>query len=108
HGGGALPMLAGRIVGLAGNRKDLADRVPGGVRNELSRLYLDVVGVHSRACFDAVRDLVGPSRVLFGTDIPFWAAEAAVSGLANLKLDPKELAAVESGNAAGLFPRMRA
>jgi predicted TIM-barrel fold metal-dependent hydrolase len=108
HGGGALPMLAGRIVGLAGNRKDLAERVPGGVRNELSRLYLDVVGVHSRACFDAVRDLVGPSRLLFGTDIPFWAAETAVSGLANLNLDPKESAAVESGNAAGLFPRMRA
>jgi 6-methylsalicylate decarboxylase len=108
HGGGALPMLAGRIVGLAGNRKDLAERVPGGVANALSRLYLDVVGVHSRACFDAVRDLVGSSHLLFGTDVPFWAAETAVSGLANLKLQPTERAAVEAGNAAGLFPRLQA
>ena len=103
HGGGALPMVAGRIVGVAKNRKDLADRVPTGVMHELGRLYLDVVGISSRSCFEAARDLVGPSRLLFGTDYPFWAPETAVSGLSDLKLDPKDLAAVERDNARPLL-----
>jgi predicted TIM-barrel fold metal-dependent hydrolase len=48
--------------------------------------------------------LVGPSRLLFGTDYPFWAPETAVSGLSDLKLDPKDLAAVERENA---YPLLR-
>ena len=45
HGGGALGMVANRLAGLAKNRPELAARVPNGVKAELSKLYLDVVGV---------------------------------------------------------------
>jgi 6-methylsalicylate decarboxylase len=108
HGGGALPMLAGRIVGLVRNRKDLAERLPNGVLHEFNRLYLDVVGVYSRSCFEATRELVGGSQLLFGTDFPFWAPETAVTGVADLKLDAKDTAAVERDNALRLLPRLRA
>jgi 6-methylsalicylate decarboxylase len=107
HGGGALPMLAGRIVGLVRNRKDLAERLPGGVVQELRKLYLDVVGVYSRPCFEATRDLVGTSQLLFGTDFPFWAPETAVTGVADLKLEAGDTMAVERGNALRLLPRLQ-
>jgi predicted TIM-barrel fold metal-dependent hydrolase len=103
HGGGALPMVAGRIAGLARNRPDLAKRVPTGVMHELSRLHLDVVGVNNRSCFEAMRDLVGTARLLFGTDYPFWAPDNAVSELSHLRLDPVHQAAVERDNALTLL-----
>ena len=37
HGGGALPMLASRLAGLAKNRPELNARVPNGVMHELSQ-----------------------------------------------------------------------
>ncbi len=107
HGGGALPMLAGRIVGLVGNRKDLAEKLPDGVMPLFRKLFLDVVGVYSRSCFESVRDVVGTSQLLFGSDFPFWAPETAVKGISDLKLETTDAAAVERGNALKLFPRLQ-
>jgi predicted TIM-barrel fold metal-dependent hydrolase len=106
HGGGALPMVAHRLVGLARNRPELAARVPNGVKHELSRLYLDVVGVSSPGAFKAVLDIVPVSHLLFGTDYPFWAPRDTIDGLARLNLDAAELAAIERGNALALLPRL--
>src|SRR5438128_1917133 len=41
HGGGALPMVANRLAGLAKNRPELSARVPNGVMHELAKLYVD-------------------------------------------------------------------
>ena len=75
HGGGALGMVANRLAGLAKNRPELAARVPNGVMHELSKLYLDVVGVTTPGALAAVLDIVPMSHLLFGTDFPFWAPE---------------------------------
>jgi predicted TIM-barrel fold metal-dependent hydrolase len=106
HGGGALPMVANRLVGLANNRPEFAARVPNGVKHELSRLYLDVVGVSSPGAFKAVLDVVPLSNLLFGTDYPFWAPNATIEGLARLNLAASDLAAIERGNALKLLPKL--
>ncbi len=104
HGGGALGMVANRLAGLAKNRPELAARVPNGVKAELSKLYLDVVGVTTPGALAAVLDIVPMSQLLFGTDYPFWAPDITVNGLAALKLTAADLAAIERGNALKLMP----
>ena len=104
HGGGALGMVANRLAGLAKNRPELGARVPNGVKQELSKLYLDVVGVTTPGALAAVLDIVPMSQLLFGTDYPFWAPDITVNGLAALKLVAADLAAIERGNALKLMP----
>ena len=104
HGGGALGMVANRLAGLAKNRPELAARVPKGVKAELSKLYLDVVGVTTPGALAAVLDIVPMSQLLFGTDFPFWKPEETIHGLAGLKLSPADLTAIERGNALKLMP----
>jgi 6-methylsalicylate decarboxylase len=104
HGGGALGMVANRLVGLSRTRPELAARVPGGVKQELSKLYLDVVGVTTPGALHAVLDIVPVSQLLFGTDFPFWAPDITIKGLAGLKLSATDLQAIERDNALKLLP----
>jgi predicted TIM-barrel fold metal-dependent hydrolase len=106
HGGGALPMLAMRMVGLAAARPDMAAKVPNGVLAELKKLYYDAVGVYTRGAFAALREIAPVSQILFGTDYPFWSTESAVNGIAALGLSAEEAAAIERGNALRLLPRL--
>jgi predicted TIM-barrel fold metal-dependent hydrolase len=104
HGGGALAMIANRLVGLAKNRPELNARVPNGVMHELSKLYVDVVGVTTPGALKAVLDIVPMSHLLFGTDFPFWAPDITIKGLAGLKLSAADLQAIERDNALKLLP----
>jgi predicted TIM-barrel fold metal-dependent hydrolase len=104
HGGGALGMLAHRLVGLAKNRPELGSRVPNGVMQELSKLYFDVVGVTTAGAMRAVLDIVPMSHLLFGSDFPFWSPETTVKGLALLKMSDADLRAIERDNALKLLP----
>ena len=104
HGGGALGMVANRLVGLAKNRPELSARVPNGVMHELSKLYVDVVGVTTPGALQAVLDIVPMSHLLFGSDYPFWAPEITIDGLAGLKLSASDLRAIERDNALKLLP----
>jgi predicted TIM-barrel fold metal-dependent hydrolase len=104
HGGGALGMLAHRLVGLAKNRPELNARVPNGVMHELGKLYFDVVGVTSPGALRAILDIAPISHLLFGTDYPFWAPETTIKGLASLQLASADLRAIERDNALRLMP----
>jgi 6-methylsalicylate decarboxylase len=106
HGGGALAMLANRLVGLTRTRPDLGAKLPNGPKAELANIYVDVVGVTSPGMLKAVLDIVPMSHLLFGTDFPFWDPKINVEGLAALKLDPADLAAIERGNALKLLPNL--
>src|SRR5262249_17445816 len=106
HGGGALPMLAARIEGIARNRKDLSARVPNGVMAELRKLYYDIAGVIDPIPFTAIRALVGPSQLLFGTDCPFWSPNVAVKVLDDLGVAGAERERIERGNALAMMPRL--
>jgi predicted TIM-barrel fold metal-dependent hydrolase len=104
HGGGALGMVANRLVGLARNRPELSARVPSGVMHELGKLYFDVVGVTTPGALRAVLDIVPMSHLLYGSDYPFWAPEVTIKGLAELKLSAADLHAIERDNAMKLLP----
>jgi predicted TIM-barrel fold metal-dependent hydrolase len=104
HGGGALAMFGHRLQGLAKNRPELGARVPNGVMHELSKLYVDVVGVTTPGAMRAVLDIVPLSHLLFGSDYPFWDPDVTVKGLAALKLSAADLAAIERENALRLMP----
>ena len=99
-------MIANRLVGLAKNRPELNARVPNGVMHELSKLYVDVVGVTTPGALKAVLDIVPMSHLLFGTDYPFWSPETTVKGLAGLKLSAADLQAIERDNALKLLPTL--
>jgi 6-methylsalicylate decarboxylase len=104
HGGGALAMFAHRLQGLAKNRPEMGAQVPNGVMHELSKIYVDVVGVTSPGAMRAVLDIVPMSNLLFGSDFPFWDPDFTVKGLAALKLPEADLAAIERDNALRLLP----
>ena len=106
HGGGALPILASRLVGLAKNRPELSARVPNGVMHEFSKLYVDVVGVTTPGALRAVLDIVPMSHLLYGSDFPFWDPDTTIKGLAGLKLSAADLQAIERDNALKLLPKL--
>jgi 6-methylsalicylate decarboxylase len=97
HGGGAVPMLAQRIVALA--------QMTGTVRgplDQLARIHADAVTTTSRPAFAAASELLGPERILFGSDYPYVPIAATAEGLRGLALDRDTLDAIGFGNAVSL------
>jgi predicted TIM-barrel fold metal-dependent hydrolase len=107
HGGGALPMLATRIAGIAKNRKDLSARVPNGVLPELKKLNYDIAGIGDPIPFNAIRALVGTSQLLFGTDYPFWSPSVAVRMLDDLGVAGTDRQSIERDSALRLMPSLQ-
>jgi predicted TIM-barrel fold metal-dependent hydrolase len=111
HGGGTVPYLADRIASLARrpNATALAARIPKGVAFELNKLYYDIVSVAGNPPgMKCLQGVAAPSRLLFGTDFPYYRAEHSVHGLAACELTPDERSAIDRGNALALFPRLAA
>jgi predicted TIM-barrel fold metal-dependent hydrolase len=104
HGGGTIPMLAGRIEMLLGTRVDLAQWAPRGIAHELRKLFYDTASAANPA---AMLAMAGNSQILFGSDFPALEAEAGIRGLADIKLPAKQLRAIERDNALRLLPRLR-
>ena len=106
HGGGAMPMLAGRIDLLGNEYKGLKEKIPDGIPATLKRLYTDTAGTTSVASINATISVTSPSHLLYGTDFPYLTIADANSGLAEVKLSGELLRAVERDNALALFPRL--
>ena len=103
HGGGTLPFLAGRLD--AGWRSDPSarERMPVPPSTDLRRISYDALVYHRPAVL-AVRDLVGPEQMAFGSDHPFSVADPeAALGAIDDALPDAERAAVRAGSARGLF-----
>lgn len=106
HGGGAMPMLAHRIGGLAERRKDLAEMLPGGILPALRKLNFDIVSVTNPPAMAALRALTSPDRLLFGTDCPYVQMRATVDELGGLGFAAAELRGIERDNALALMPSL--
>ncbi len=106
HGGGPLTVLAGRIQPLL-RTDDLSAIAPNGVDFELKRLYYDTANAFYPQTMAALLAYVPPAQVLFGTDFPYISGKDNVSGLADLRLPPATLAAIQRGNVTALLPRLR-
>lgn len=105
HGGGALPMLSGRINQFVKDDKNLANYAPDGVYAELTRLYYDTANAVWKPTWGSLRSLVPVSQILFGTDYPYFFVDQ-VPELRKRGLAEKDLQAVYSGNAKKLLPRL--
>lgn len=110
HDGGTMPLLVGRIEGMAQNsRPDFPARVravfPDGVAAEYRKFYFDTAQGYAPVNFAAMRQLVPDSHILFGSDYPFFPVRAAVDGLARLGLDARLERMIEHDNAEELFRR---
>jgi 6-methylsalicylate decarboxylase len=106
HGGGATPMLAGRMVKTLGQRPNAAKVMPNGVLAELRKLYYDTAAAASPGQLAALRIMAPTSHILFGTDYPFWKPEFGVEDLGQAELSDAERAAIDRGNAVALLPRL--
>ena len=93
HGGGALAMIANRLVGPrqepAGARRPRAERRDA--RARASSMSMWSASPRPARC-KAVLDIVPMSHLLFGTDFPFWAPDITIKGLAGLKLSGRRSA----------------
>jgi 6-methylsalicylate decarboxylase len=108
HGGGATPMLAGRMVETLGRRANAAETMPGGVAAQLRKLYYDTASASSLGALAALREMAPISNILFGSDYPFVKAAEMVEQLHHAPFSESERDAIERGNAMALLPRLKA
>jgi predicted TIM-barrel fold metal-dependent hydrolase len=106
HAGGTLPVVAGRIINYA--PKDLAQKAPNGVEDELKRFYYDLAISGNRPAFAALASLVPMSQILFGSDHPYRPLVESAQGMMNFGLSAADLQAIGWDNALALLPQLKA
>ena len=103
HGGGALPMVAERVIAMGFVDPELAAKVPEGAPAALSRLYVDTASVTGKPALAALTAWLPSDHILYGTDFPWGTLAASRQAIARAGLAPEQLAAIETGNATKLF-----
>lgn len=107
HGGGAVPMLAGRLADYLGDQQNLVEQMPHGVLHELKRLYYDTASATSAASMASLLNLVSPQQILFGSDYPFVKTASSIDELSHIKLSANDRLTIERLNAERLLPRLK-
>jgi predicted TIM-barrel fold metal-dependent hydrolase len=105
HAGGTVPMLAGRIDAFYGKRPNRAEYAPDGIIAELRRLNYDTANATSAPAIAALTKLVPTSQITFGSDYPYFQLNQ-FENLRALGFSDADLAAIASGNASRLVPRL--
>ena len=102
HGGGALPVVRGRLRRAFAVRPEAGVRAPGGPDESLRRFFYDTV-THDHDLLAGLVAYAGPSQVLLGSDRPFdMGTYHPVDEVRALGLGTDE-ELVLSGNAARLL-----
>lgn len=104
HGGGTLPMVAGRLCRYAESLPEIAKLAPEGPMQELQRLYYDTANVTHASSLPAVRALVPVSQILFGSDFPYIPVAPQLERLRDSSLSAGELAQILHQTADRLMP----
>lgn len=105
YGGGTLPFVAGRINNFIEKMKNAKELAPNGVYNELKKFHVDTVNVTNQASMAAMTKFLPTSNILYGTDYIYFTNDQ-LDELDKLHLSDKEKAAIFSGNAKRLIPRL--
>jgi 6-methylsalicylate decarboxylase len=110
HSGGFLPYIAWR-VSLANAMPQYVKAAPQGVLTYIQRFYYDTALSPSAYSLAALRELVDPSHILFGSDFPFAPAPAVAMCCQTLDATPIWNDDVKYGIARGhalqLFPQYK-
>jgi len=107
HGGGATPMVAGRMVDTVGRHPNAKTFMPDGVLAELRKLYYDTAAADTAGSLAALRVMAPLSHILFGTDYPFVKVAEGVKHLKEDEIADADRAAIDRGNALALLPRLK-
>ncbi len=103
HGGGALPVLLGRLDHAYRQRQECREAIPLPPTAYLKHVYFDTVTHHDLALRFLV-DLLGPERVVLGSDAPYDMADPdPVARVRRLRLPPDAAAAILGGTARQLL-----
>lgn len=106
HGGGTMPFIVERFTRLA-ERGDFKKMFPKGVLGELRKFYYEVAQAAHPGALSSLTRLVRVNQILFGTDFPYRTSKEIGKGLVDYGFSAAELAAINRGNAAKLFPRFK-
>jgi predicted TIM-barrel fold metal-dependent hydrolase len=107
HGGGATPMLAGRMVETVGRHPNAKKFMPNGVLAELRKLYYDTASADTPPSMAALRAMAPLSHIVFGTDYPFVKPAMGVEHLGEDSLSGADREAIDRTNAFALLPRLK-
>ena len=102
HAGSLLPQLVGRIDYEAARHDGATGRLSVRPSEALSMLYTDSVCVWAPALRSTL-EFLGPDRLMFGTDYPFWDPQLSFDTLDRAGFDDDVLDAVQSANALRVF-----
>jgi predicted TIM-barrel fold metal-dependent hydrolase len=109
HSGGAMSVLAARVIDDLPRDREHAAKLPNGVEYEFKKLYFDVAHGTGRPALAALKELVPISQVLYGSDVPLRQYDLTNHGLDDFDgFSRNDLQAIFRGNAERLFPRLKA
>jgi predicted TIM-barrel fold metal-dependent hydrolase len=80
--------------------------LPHGVLYELRKLHYDIANSTNPSAMAALMDLVPPTQILFGSDMPYVPIAATAGGLDKMTIADELRAAINRDNALQLFPRL--
>lgn len=108
HAGGFLPYIAWRLS-LANSFPEFVERAPQGILSYVRRFYYDTALSPSPFAMSALKALVEPSQILFGSDYPFAPAVVVGTEVKNLNdltvFDAPTMSGINRGHALSLFPQ---
>jgi predicted TIM-barrel fold metal-dependent hydrolase len=106
HAGGTLIGVAGRLLGAEMSAANLAKpAAPNSRLHHLRRFFYDTAGSANPVNMQALKSLVGPSQIVFGTDAPFVDGAPQVQGLLSAGFSAEELRRIDRDNALAFLPR---
>ncbi len=109
HGGGTMPYLVRRFIGVGDQPKNKAGVTPEGFLVAARKFYYDCAQQTLPAQLWPLKDVVTADRMIFGTDAPY---EIGVDVMGAIKdtgfFTAAQLHTISRGNAEKLFPRFKA
>ena len=109
HSGGAMSVLAQRIMDDLPRNREHAEKLPKGVEYEFKKLYFDVAHGTGGPALAALKVLVPISQILYGSDAPLRDYELTDRLLYQYDgFSINDMKAINRGNAERLFPRLKA
>ncbi|MEQ1883933.1 MAG: amidohydrolase family protein [Bryobacteraceae bacterium] len=107
HAGGTMLALPGRFLGQEATRANLAKQAaPNSKLGQLRRFFYDTAGSTNPIQMTALRQMIGMSQILFGTDFPFGRSANIAAGLEECGVfNADELKLIDRGNALKILPK---
>ena len=107
HAGGTILALPGRFLGRQATKQALSGTPELNSRlGQLRRFYYDTAGSTNPIQMTALRQLIGMSKILFGTDFPFGRSANIAAGLEESGVfTPDELKLIDRGNTLKILPK---